>query len=244
MAGAAGGVKVAKDEAQQAALDVSKAESQLASGGSVGFDALHRLRDRWRHADLAAQGAQAKAEQERVQARLDGLTQVGAEVDNHAATDPGQALRAALEQVALACGKVRALADGHDFTVAALVAAAQDLQVEPKAPGGPRATSGHVAVDDKSVVHKATLLVPVRERVEHALQYAIAGDVARAAEVVRPVKQAPAPRRPDHLLRASNGILHPIDGDLNAGMQAHVRTGALVPLSEVDIDQFMAGELA
>jgi hypothetical protein len=243
MAGTAGGVKAAKDQAQQAELEVKRAENRLASGGSVGFDALHKLRDRWRHADLAAQGAQAKAEQERTQARLDGLEQVGAEVDNHAGTDPGQALRAALEQVTLACGKVRALADGHDFTVAALVAAAHDLQVEPKAPGGPRATSGHVAVDGQSVVHKATLLVPVAERVEQALQYAIAGDVARAAEVVRPVKQQPAPRRPDHLLRANNGILHALDGDLNAGMQAHVRTGALVPLSEVDIDAYMAGEL-
>lgn len=243
MAGAAGGVRTTTDEAEQAAIEVKKAETQLASGGSVGFEALHKLRDRWRHADLAAQGAQAKAEQERTQARLDGLNAVGAEVDQVAAAEPGKAMQEALAQVAQACQKVRALADGHDATIVALVAAARDLQVEPKAPGGPRATSGHVAVDGQWVAHKATVLVLVRERVEQALQHAVAGDVERAAHMARPVIEAPAAKRPDHLLRGGNGVLHPIDGDLNSGMQAHVRSGALVPLTELDIDRYMAGEL-
>ncbi|MDH6141025.1 hypothetical protein P3T35_003038 [Kitasatospora sp. GP30] len=241
---AAGSVSTAQDTAEQARIEVRKAETKLAAGGSVGFEALHRLRDRWRHADLAAQGAQARAESERTQARLDGLTAVGAEVDKVAASTAANTLAKALEGVATACARVRALADEHDVQVAALVAAAVDLQVEAKAPGGPRATSGHVAVEGRSVQHKAMVLVPVLDRVEQALQFAVAGDVQRAAHLVRPVVEAPAPRRPDHLLRGNNGVLHPIEGDLNSGMQAHIRSGTLEPLSEVDIDRWMAGELA
>jgi hypothetical protein len=236
-------VKSIRDDAQQAQLDVKRAETQLASGGNIAFEALHKLRDRWRYADLAAQGAQAKAEQERTQARLEGLAAVGAEVDQVAAAEPGKALQAALAEVAAACAKVRALADGHDVTVAALVAAATDLQVEPKAPGGPRATSAHVAVEGRSVMHKGTMLAPVRERVEQALQHAVAGDVERAAHLARPVVEVPAARRPDHLLRGRNGVLHPIEGPLNQGMQALMRTGEVTALSEVDIDQWLRGEL-
>jgi hypothetical protein len=128
--------------------------------------------------------------------------------------------------------------------VAALVAAATDLQVEPKAPGGPRATSAHVAVEGRSVMHKGTMLAPVRERVEQALQHALAGDVERAAHLARPVVEVPAARRPDFLLRGRNGVLHPIEGPLNQGMQALMRTGEVTALSEVDIDQWMRGELA
>jgi hypothetical protein len=242
-AGAAGGLKTAEDQAATAAVDVKKAEADLASGGKVGFEVLHKLRDKWRHADLAAQGAQARAEQERAQARLDALAQVGAEVDRHAAAEPGSALLAALAEVAQACGRVRVLADGHDAVVAALAAAATDLQVEGKAPSGPRVSSSHVAVEGRSVVHKSTKLVPVREAVEQALQHALADDVERAAGLARPVVQVPAAQRPDHLLRGRNGVLHPISGVLNSGMQAHVRSGELVPLSDVDVERWMRGEL-
>lgn len=242
---AAGSVKNAQTAAEQAHLEVRKAETALANGSSTaGFDVLHRLRDRWRHADLAAQGAHARAETERRQVRLDGLAQIGTQVDQVAGSDLNRALGEALAAVADACAKVRALAGEHDEMVAALVAAAVDLQVETKAPGGPRATSGHVAVEGRSVQHKATMLAPVAERVEQALQFAVAGDVKRAAHMARPVVEAPAAKRPDHLLRGNNGVLHPIDGDLNSGMQAHIRSGALVPLSSVDVDRWMAGELA
>ncbi|WP_042400357.1 hypothetical protein [Streptacidiphilus carbonis] len=230
-------------DVEQARAEVHQAETELASGGKVAFEHLHRLRDRWRHADLAAQGAQARAESERVRARLEALTAVGAEVENTAAAEPGQALREALAEVARVCARVRALADGHDATVAALVAAAVDLQVEAKAPAGPRATSGHVAVEGRAIVHKAVKLVPVRDLVEQALQHAVTGDVERAAGMARPVVEVPAAKRPDHLLRGRNGVLHPISGDLNNGMQAHVRSGEVVPLSDTDVDRWMRGEL-
>jgi hypothetical protein len=237
-------VKTAKDEAEQAAIEVKKAETQLAAGGSLPFAALHQLRDRWRYADLAAQGAQARAEKERTEARLAALAGVGAEVDQVAAAEPGKAFQEALADVARACQKVRDLADGHDATVAALVAAATDLQVEPKAPGGPRATSAHVAVEGRSVMHKGTMLAPVRERVEQALQHALVGDVERAAYLARPVVEVPAAKRPDHLLKGRNGVLHAFDGELNTGMQSHLRSGELVRLSDVDVEAYMRGELA
>lgn len=244
MAGTTGGVKAAEDTAQQAALEVKEAESRLAGGGSVTFDALHKLRDRWRHADLAAQGAQARAQAERQVARLDGLAAVGAQVDKAAAAAPGKAMKAALEEVAAACAKVRALAEGHDAGVAALVATAVELGVEPTAPAGPRATSAHVAVDGDAVTHKRTRLVPVRDKVGAALPYALAGDVAKAAEIVRPVVEVPEAQRPEYVLRGRNGLLQPVGAPLNSGMQALIRSGEVVLLSEVDIDRWMAGELA
>jgi hypothetical protein len=239
---AAGSVKDPEVEKARAALD--HAERQLASGtGGVDVNTLHRLRDKWRHAHLSAEGAAVRAEQEQAKARMDALTGLGAQIDQLAADDPRGVIAAALAQVVEACARVRALGRDHDAGLVELTAAAQDLGVEAAAPGGPRATSGHVAVEGQAVIHRRTKLVPVGRQVERALSLALTGDLEAAVAEVHPVTAIPEPRRPDHLLRGSGGMLVPVHGEISAMMLNQLRTGDLVDLGQHGINQYMAGDL-
>jgi hypothetical protein len=80
------------EDAQAAVADaktaVDRAETDLPSGRrSISADALHLLRDGWRHADLTAQRTRQAAEEERRSARLKGLEGIGAEVDKLAQSE-------------------------------------------------------------------------------------------------------------------------------------------------------------
>lgn len=242
-------MRTSVDDAAAAAAaaeqDVDRAETDLASGSrSVTAAALHKLRDTWRHADLTAQSARQRAEQQRREARLSGLTAIGAEVDKLAAGDEMEALGDALRVVAMACARVRDIAGAHDTAVASLVAAAADLGAEPMAPGGPRGTSGYVAVKGTAIIHKRVTVSPVGSRIRAALEHAMSGDPDRAVAEVGAATQLPEPKRPDYLLRGANGMIISMTGPLNQGMEAQVRTGGVTLLSEHDIDLYMAGELA
>jgi hypothetical protein len=239
------------DAAAAAEQDVDRAETDLASGtGGVTASALHKLRDAWRHADLNAQGARVRADQERREARLKGLTAIGAAVDTIAASDAAAAMERALRDVAAACARVRELAGAHDASVAELVSAADDLQAEQAAPGGPRATSARVAVrrdrtNGDSVMHGRTLVSPVGTKIDAAIAYAVDGDADRAVAHARPAVDLPEPKRPDYLLRdVRSGNLVPQTGELNAAMHARIRSGDLEVLAGYDIDRYMEGEIA
>jgi hypothetical protein len=237
-------VKDPQAAVQQATVEVRQAEAKLASGDrSVTVEALHKLRDRFRHATLSAQGAQARAEQERQQARLDGLQQVGAEVDRLVSDDTAGGIRDALQEAAQAIMRVRGMAAAHDVRVADLIAAAADLEVEPLAPGGPRTTSADVAVDRASIVHKDQRVTPVRRQVEMALGLVLQGALEDALAEVRPVVPLRVEERPDHLLRGRGGMLVPVHGDLNMNQLAQLRSGDLVELGQGDIDRYMRGDL-
>jgi hypothetical protein len=145
--------------------------------------------------------------------------------------------------VATAVGRVWQLAAAHDAAVAELVAAAQDLAVEPAAPGGPRRTSAHLAVHDRAIAHKATKVAPVRDQIGAALSRVLAGDVDRAVAELRPVTTTPEPNRPDHLLLNRSGALLALSGPLSAAIENQVKSGELTMLTKHDIDLFMAGEL-
>ncbi|MGW3193706.1 hypothetical protein ACWDBD_03780 [Streptomyces sp. NPDC001118] len=229
---------------QQAGTAVKQAEARLASGDrSVSAEALHRLRDRFRHASLAADGAQARAEQERQAARLEGLEQVGAEVDRLVSDDTTGGIREALRAAAVAVSKVRALAAMHDGRVADLQAAAADLDVEPIAPGGPRRTSARVATDPESIMHRDSRVTFVSGQVERALGLVLAGDVEAAAAEVRPVVPVRLVERPERLFRGRGGVLVPLSAHPNTHQLAQLRSGDLVELGQADIERYMAGEL-
>ncbi|MFC9637142.1 hypothetical protein ACFTZF_01160 [Streptomyces mirabilis] len=239
-------MKDPQEAAQQARTEVAQAEARIAGGDrGVTAEALHRLRDRFRHASLAAQGVQAKAEQERQQARLEGLGQVGAEVDRLVSDDTAGTIREALRAAADAVAQVRALAAAHDGRVADLRAAAADLDVEPMAPGGPRHTSALVAVDRESaIVHKDQKVVSVRQQVEQALGLVLGGDVEAAVAEVRPVAALRVAERPERLLRGRGGALVPLYRDPNTHQLALLRSGDLVELGQGDIDRWLRGELS
>ncbi|MGH3421311.1 MAG: hypothetical protein ACRDOD_17195, partial [Streptosporangiaceae bacterium] len=60
----------ADQDATDAAVAVNDAEQELASGAqSITVSALSKLRDKFRHAELAARGAHQRAERERAAAR-------------------------------------------------------------------------------------------------------------------------------------------------------------------------------
>lgn len=244
------GVQDAQAGVAAAKSAVDEAEADLLSGKrSISADVLHNLRDGWRHADLTAQRTRLAAEEERRSARLKGLEAIGAEVGKLAQPEQAEQLAEALREIAGACERFRSLAGAHDADVADLVAAATDLKAEPAAPGGPRETSSYLAVKGDAITYKRTTVTPLGTRVGAAIGHAVSGDIGRAVAEVRAVAQVPEPKRPDHLLRnVRSGMLVPIYGPLNDGMQAQLRTNSprsadLVELSHHDIDRYMAGEL-
>jgi hypothetical protein len=195
-------------------------------------------------ARLSAEGAAARAEQDQAKARAEALAALGGQIDRLASDDPRVAICGALAEVAQACARLRELGRDHDAGVAELVSAAGDLGVEPAAPGGPRRTSGYVAVDGRAVVHERTRLVPVQQQVEQALWLAASGDLDAAVAEVRPVSVVPEPQRPDRLLRGRGGMLMPVYGPLNVQLDNQLRTGDLADLGEHGINQYLTGDLS
>lgn len=233
--------QVRTDEARRA---VEEAEAGLAAGeATISASKLHELRDTWRHADLSAKGARQQAEQQRRDARFTGLTAIGGEVAKLASDQHAQRITAALRQVTAACDLVTAIAAAHDADIARLITAAMDLDAEPRALNGPRATSASVAVQGNAIHYRNVMVSPIGQKVEAALREAMNGDPDRAAARLRPTTKMTAPRRPDHLFRNRSGALWPIDGELNDGLRSQVRDGTLTELSDHDIDKYMAGEL-
>jgi hypothetical protein len=242
-------VTVTTEDAEKAAAkarrDVDQAEADILTGKrSVTADALHKLTDRWRHADLTATAARRQAEQDGHEARLEGLEAIGAEVDRLAASPQPEGLADALRDIADACARVRSVANAHDADVADLVAAATALRVEPAAPAGPRKTSSFVALKGRdSISHKAVTVSPVGARIGAAIGHAVSGDLDRALAEVWAVTVISESKRPLHLLRNQSGTLFPYGSELNSGMLSQIRSGALTELSAHDIDLYMRGEL-
>jgi hypothetical protein len=235
--------------AADARTAVDQAEADLVSGKrSISADALHKLRARWRHADLTAERTRRAAEQERREARLTGLAAIGAEVDKLAQPEHTERLAEALRDVAAAVAKFRNLAAAHDADVADLVAAATDLKAEPEAPSGPRGTSSYIAVKGTAIIHRRTTITALGSRVHAAVGHAVSGDIDRAIAEVRAATTVPEPRRPDYLLRnVRSGMIVPIHGPLNDGMAAQLKrnnplSGTLEELSAHDVDRWMRGE--
>jgi hypothetical protein len=239
----------AETDAEAAKADVNQAEQEVASGSKrVTAAALHKLRDTWRHADLTAQAARKQAEKDRLDARMAGLEKIGAEVDKLAITASGKEsqLAAALAEVTAASTRVRQLAGEHDQAVKDLVEAARDLQAEPMAPSGPRPTSAFVAVQGSStIIHKRARVALIGGKIEGALQQALAGAPAAAATDINPVVGMPEPKRSQYYFRASNGTIHTFDDitKTNQGVREQVKSGALQPLSESEIQAYLEGAL-
>jgi hypothetical protein len=232
----------AEQEAAEAAEAVSAAEGRLAAGGrGVTAAGLHKLRDAFRHADLAARGARERAERDRAAARLAGLEEVGVQVDALAATAVA-GLADAVGEVAAACARVRELAAAHDAQVGALIEAANDLGAEPRAPGGPRKSSAFVAASPGAVLHKTAEVRQLGAGVDAVIGHAVAGrvdDALAAAQVVVDVK----PARQDHYFRGPNGAVVGLDDPIRPGMQAQIVSGDLTPLSDAEVARYLAGEL-
>jgi hypothetical protein len=234
----------ADGERAEAAAAVDAAEAQLASGArGVSISALTRLRDKFRHADLSAQGAHQRAERERQAARLSGLGEIGDQVDALAAGG-GAELAGAFRALAAAADRVRALAAGWDGTVGMLADAARDLGAEPPAPSGPRKSSSFISVCSGAVVHKRTEVRPVAPHLDQAIVAAVSGDADKAITLTAMVKGLPEPKRADNYFRApSSGQVIAYDDPLPGGIAVQIANGELVPLSEVEVSRYLAGEL-
>lgn len=228
---------VAADQAVQAA------ESQLSDGRrGVTSAALHKLRDTARHARLTADGLRARAQRDQEAARLAGLEQVGAEVDSLAASGL-QELPGALRDVAAAVAAVRVMAQGWDVSVAELLAAATDLDVQPSAPAGPRKSSAFLAVKGDTIQHKLTEVRPIGSRLSRVLEHAMAGDINEALAAAGIVAELPSPRRLDHYVFGPAGQVLSFSDPMPPGVEFQVRNGELRPLTEPQIRAYLAGEL-
>ncbi len=235
-------VKDAVAASAAAQADLEQAEQDLASGTkALSVKRYHEISDRARHRKLTELGERQKAESKAAAERLADLEQLGSEIDALAAGDGPARMTAALDDVARACERFRALAAEHDATVAELAATARECGAEAAAPGGPRKGSAFVAVKGTAVMHRGTIVRPVAAQALESLGRAMVGDVEGAAAMLGAVETARV-HRPTHLLRAGNGSLHAWD-ELTEPMQGQIRSGDLTELSESDIDRWMAGEL-
>ena len=230
-------------ERAEAGAAVDAAEAQLASGTrGVSIASLNRLRDKFRHASLSAQGAHERAERERLAARLSGLGEIGDQVDALAATGSTEMARA-LRTLAEAAGRVRGIGAGWDSAVDELAAAARDLGTEPPAPGGPRKSSGFIAMRDRAVVHKRTEVRPVSPHLDQAIAAAVSGDAEQAIALAAMVAGLPEPRRADNYFQGTGGQVIAYDNPLPGGIVHQVSSGELLPLGEAEISRYLAGEL-
>ena len=235
-------VATADREAREAQADVDSTESELASGQKkVPFARLHRIRDRARHAELTAQAARAKAEQERREAHAAALADLAAEIDA-AAAQGATGLPEAIQGVAAACARVRELAAAHDAGVAALRAAAIDLGCRPPAPGGPREVDARIAVTKDGVQHDRAVLYTVSDHVRAVIERAVAGDIVSAAALVKASGVVEPPKRADHYLRGRNGQIIVLQVELSQIQRNQIKKGDLVPLTEAEIRAYLAGE--
>lgn len=238
----------ADQETVDAAAAVAKAEAKLAAGqGGVSPDALHRLRDRFRHATLSAEGLRAKAERDREAARLAGLGEIGRQVDALAENGLPADLGEALQAITDACARARSIARSWDASISELIEAARDLDAGGMAPGGPRETSGRVAVTEhqnaRTIVHRQTQLAPVSAQVAQAIEYAVLGRPYDGLALMGGVSTLPEPQRPDYLLRGRGGMLITVFGEPNPQLQNQIRSGDVTVLPPSVVDAYMAGEV-
>lgn len=228
-----------------AAAAVDEAERELADGAQkVTASGLHQLRDKFRHAELTARGAHARAERNREAARAAGLEEIGRQVDDLAA-GTGPELAEALQEVADAVAKVQRIVAGHDAGVADLIAAARDHRVEGRAPAGPRATSAHIAVSGDAISHKRTTVHQVGGKLRTVLALAIDGKPAEAADKAQPVTELaePVPSR-YYLRRRDDRMIFPYSGKkLPDGWVGQIARGEMEQLTDREIELYLAGEL-
>jgi hypothetical protein len=237
-------VDAADRDAADASAAVDTAEQDLASGGqSVTVSGLHKLRDRFRHAELTARGAHERAERERAAARTAGLEEIGRQVDA-LAEETGSQLAEALQEVGDAVAKVRQIVTVHDASVADLIAAGRDLRAETRAPAGPRASSAYIAVAADSISHKLTTLHQVGGRLATVLKLAADGKPTEAVDKAHLVTQIAAPHRAAWYLRGPEGQIFTYSRQkLPDGWLGQLARGEMQRLNDREIDLYLRGEL-
>lgn len=234
----------ADQHAADAAAAVEAVEEELASGAQkVTASGLHKLRDKFRHAELTARGAHERAERERAAARIAGLEEIGRQVDA-LADETGSQLSEALQEVADAVAKVRGIVAGHDTAIADLIAAARDLHAEGRAPGGPRATSAYIAVAADAITHKLTTVHRVGGKLAAVLALTLDGKPAEAADKAQLVTRVAAPQRAAHYLRRPDGQVFTYGHKkLPDGWAGQLARGEMERLTDREIELYLRGEL-
>ena len=236
-------VETAEREADNARAAVKDAEQAIRTGRrKISPGKLVDLVTKARHADLTAQAAHRAAEQERNDARVAALLELGKQVDA-AAAGAGADVAEALAEAAAACARVRALAGEHDHVVAELAGAARALGARRPVPGGVRRGDQGIAVSGGTVRHAETVLVPVGPQLEAAIGHAVQGDVVSAQAAIQAVQTATTPKRADGYLRGRGGMIVPVDGPLNEHQVSQIRSGDLVELNESQTLAYLDGEL-
>ena len=181
---------------------VDEAEADLRSGRrSISADVLHKITDAWRHADLTAEGARQKAEQDRREARLSGLAAIGEKVDELARAEHAEQLADALRAAAAACNQVPRPRRGARRRRRRSGRRGDRPESGTGSAGRPsehirlRRRQGHVHRPQARHGEPDRRSHPGRARVRDD------GDPGRAVAAMQAVARAPEAKRPDHLLR-------------------------------------------
>ena len=207
--------------------------------------ALRAVVDRERRrldAEEAERAAEAEAEAAAAK-RLADLETVGIDVDALAASAQSTAgsLALAAGQLTAAAEAFRTTAAEHDAAVAALMGRARELDVEPAAPGGPKPSSGHVALTRNGIRNRATELALIGAgRVDAALALAVAGDPARAAAAVVAVRHVTA-HRADRYYQGAGGAVFGESGPA-ARLAAQCKAGLLRQLTPAEVKSYLDGD--
>jgi len=232
--------------ADDAAAVLRDSEADLATGRrTVSADALHRHLDNYRHAQLAAEGAKAKAERAAATARITALGEVGRQVDDLAAADVVDELRDVLQVISDGCARARSITQDWDDSVRKLISTAAGLGVGEPPPGGPAKASGFLAVrtsqGSQFITHHRVRLTLVGTDLSRAIDRAVLGRPHDGLLLINGVTELPEPQRPRYVVRGRGGVFTPLE-ELTEAQWAQVKTGDLQLLEPDEVEAWLRGE--
>jgi len=180
--------------------------------------------------------------------RLLDLEQVGNEVAQLAAdaSKPSTSIEAAIRQIAAGREALMKLCQEHDDKVLALIKRARDLDVEPPAPVGPRASSSHVAIVGNGISGRsgiqsgaaAVRRTDPKTAAAAALQ-AASGDADGALTQLAAARTVAAPKRAAHYFLAKNGRV--VTADDPAMFADQLRKREIRELDDDETEDYLAG---
>ncbi|HEY1321013.1 MAG TPA: hypothetical protein VGF32_12230 [Streptosporangiaceae bacterium] len=225
-------------QAQQADQAAADLESRADGGEDIPLADVRAHRDRAGDLRWRARSARSRAAQEAGRQRMEALRQLGEDIRAEAAQATARDLRTQLAELAERAGAIRQEASRHDQSVRELRSRAENLGVTGPAPGGPRASCGHVAVTLHGVQVGDSEVIPVRH-VEAMIGAAVAGQQPDAPSAV--VTRTPPPR-PPHAVLGRGGMITPVP-EITEVIQGRIDTGDVIRLTPAEIDAWYGGEL-
>lgn len=187
------------------------------------------------------------ADKARAARRLLDLEALGKEVEAvfAAASTPDAGIVAAVRKIAEGRAELDAACAGHDNGVRALIGRAKELDPEPPAPAGPRATSAHIAVGTDMVQSGSAVVRVIGEAtVKDAAAKAASGDAETALTVLHAARRQDPPERAERYFLGAGGSVHAVSGEHVRHLEEQARKKQGRWLEDGEVEEYLAGRFA